>query len=140
MSETKKSDFQFVDFIINKSVFNFKQSYDEINITINPSGKLFKKDKKFELSLEVIVFDKSNNNEELIQILCTSTFLFSEDVEDKNSISSYFLINAPAIAFPYIRAYLSSLTVQSGKQALVLPTFNLSALADNLKENLTFTD
>lgn len=138
MTETNKSSFRFIDFLINKSVFSYKTAYQDVDVNIIPSGKLFTKNKTFELTLDVRVTEKDSHEEELVRILCSAIFEFDETVKDKESISSYFLINAPAIAFPYVRSYISSLTVQSGKQALLLPTFNLSPLADSLKENLTF--
>ena len=138
MIKAKKSSFHFNDFLINKSVFNYKTAYQDVHVNIAPSGKLFMKDKIFELALDVRVTEKESYKEELVKILCSAVFEFEEEVKDKESISNYFLVNAPAIAFPYIRSYIASLTVQSGKQALLLPTFNLSILAETLKENLTF--
>tara|TARA_A100000171_G_scaffold50492_1_gene62111 strand:+ start:1962 stop:2381 length:420 start_codon:yes stop_codon:yes gene_type:complete len=138
MTEAKKSSFRFIDFLINKSTFSYKSAYQDVNVNIIPSGKLFTKDKTFELTLDVRITEKEIHDEELVRILSTAIFEFEDEVKDKESISSYFLVNAPAIAFPYIRSYIASLTVQSGKQALLLPTYNLSALGDTLKENLTF--
>lgn len=138
MTKAKKSSFRFIDFLINKSVFNYKTSYQDVDVNIVPSGKLFTKNKMFELTLDVRITEEESHEEELVRILCSAIFEFDEEVKDRESISGYFLVNAPAIAFPYVRSYIASLTVQSGKQALLLPTLNLSPLADTLKENLTF--
>lgn len=46
-----------------------------------------------------------------------------------------FYKNAPAIIFPYVRAYVSSLTVLSGIDAVNIPTMNLTSIAEDLKEN-----
>lgn len=138
MTRGEKSSFRFINFLINKSTFNYKSEYPDVDVNIVPSGKLFTKDKTFELTLDVRVTEKESYDIELVRILCSAIFEFDDEVKDKESISSYFLVNAPAIAFPYVRSYIASLTVQSGKQALLLPTFNLSPLADTLKENLTF--
>lgn len=46
-----------------------------------------------------------------------------------------FYKNAPAIIFPYVRAYVTSLTVLSGIEAINIPTMNLSSIADDLKNN-----
>lgn len=138
MTKSEKSSFRFIDFLINKSIFSFKSAYQNVDVNIVPSGKLFTKTKSFELTLDVRVTEKESHEEELVRILCSAIFEFDDEVKDKESISSYFLVNAPAIAFPYVRSYIASLTVQSGKQALLLPTYNLSPLGDTLKENLTF--
>lgn len=65
------------------------------------------KDKKFDLSVEAI-------------------FMFSldEEITEKFKISDFPKINAPAIAFPYLRAYVSNLTLQSGFDPVMLPSIN----------------
>ncbi|OEY71822.1 protein-export chaperone SecB [Salegentibacter salarius] len=65
------------------------------------------KDKKFDLSIEAI-------------------FMFSldEKITEKFKISDFPKINAPAIAFPYLRAYVSNLTLQSGFDPVMLPSIN----------------
>ena len=47
MTKGEKSSFRFIDFIINKSIFNYKSAYQEVDVNIVPSGKLFTKDKTF---------------------------------------------------------------------------------------------
>lgn len=48
----------------------------------------------------------------------------------------YFAVNAPAILFPYIRAYISLLTSLSGVGTVLLPTLNLSSLSKELLNNI----
>jgi preprotein translocase subunit SecB len=56
-----------------------------------------------------------------------------ESAEDFDQVrDDYFAKNAPAIIFPYIRAYISTLTTQSGLFTVQLPTLNLSQLAGSL--------
>ena len=63
-----------------------------------------------------------------------------EDVTDEFKKSPFIEINAPAIAFPYIRAYISNLTTQSGLFTVTLPTFNLTNLGSNLKDNIQIVE
>ena len=44
-------------------------------------------------------------------------------------------INAPAIAYPFLRAYIANLFVASGYDALMLPTVNFQALAEKINSN-----
>ena len=46
-------------------------------------------------------------------------------------LSSFPKINAPAIAFPYLRAFVSNLTLQSGLEPVILPSINFVQLANN---------
>jgi len=70
------------------------------------------KDKRFDLNIEAV-------------------FIFSLDNEitEDFKVSDFPKINAPAIAFPYLRAYISNLTLQSGFQPIILPSINFVALA-----------
>ena len=70
------------------------------------------KDKRFDLTLEAL-------------------FMFSVDsqITEEFKLSDFPKINAPAIAFPYLRAYISNLTLQSGFEPIMLPSINFVNLA-----------
>lgn len=67
----------------------------------------------------------------------TASFQFSEDVIDIEDIPTYFYANSIAIVFPYLRAFISSLTIQANLKPMILPTMNLTSLSSPLKENVT---
>ena len=48
--------------------------------------------------------------------------------------------NALAILFPYIRAIVSSVSAQSGREPVILPTINLAQMFDNNKDNLSYEE
>ena len=48
-----------------------------------------------------------------------------------------FISNSIAILFPYVRAFVSTLTLQANIKPILLPTLNLSSLQDILRENTT---
>ena len=73
------------------------------------------KDKKFDLSLEAVFMFKLDAN-----------------ISEEFKLSDFPKINAPAIAFPYLRAYISNLTLQSGFEPVMLPSINFVNLS---KEN-----
>ena len=68
-------------------------------------------------------------------ILLEMVFLFNlnEKVDEKFKQSDFIKINAPAIAFPYVRSYISNLTLQSGFQPIILPSVNFVKLAADNK-------
>ena len=41
--------------------------------------------------------------------------------------------NAPAIAFPYVRVFISNITLNAGYNPIVLPSFNFIKLAEENK-------
>lgn len=63
-------------------------------------------------------------------------FLFQVDqlVDDRFKQSDFIRINAPAIAFPYVRSYISNLTLQSGFNPIILPSVNFVKLNENRKK------
>lgn len=50
-------------------------------------------------------------------------------------IPDFFYANSIAIIFPYIRAFVSTLTLQANIPPIVLPTLNLSQLRTILRDN-----
>lgn len=61
-----------------------------------------------------------------------AVFVFSMDdeIDEAFKVSNFPKINAPAIAFPYIRAFISNLTLQSGFDPVILPSINFVKLAN----------
>ena len=58
-------------------------------------------------------------------------FFFETDspITEDFKKSSFPLINAPAIAFPYLRSFLSVLTMQAGYSPIMLPSINFVEFA-----------
>ncbi len=53
-------------------------------------------------------------------------FFEFDNIPDEQMRMRFSSTNAPAILFPYVRAYISSLTALSGISPITLPTLNLS--------------
>lgn len=75
----------------------------------------------------------------VIDVEAIANYYFDKEV-DIALLESYFYINAPALLFPYIRAYISTLTNLSGYKPVNLPTLNLQRLGKELKERTTESD
>ncbi len=129
-----KSKFKFNGFQIIKSLIERSpvREQGELDIKIIPSGYIVDESKTFLLKLEVTVGEK--NNRFSANVVTLGIFEF-EDIIKSENIDSYFYINAPAILFPYIRAYISALTTLSGLEAINIPVMNLTFLEKILKEN-----
>ena len=72
------------------------------------------KDTDFDLTIEALFMFKIEGN-----------------ITEEFKLSNFPKINAPAIAFPYIRAFISNLTLQSGFEPVILPSINFVKLAEN---------
>lgn len=130
----ENSFFQFDHFIIQKSLFelNQEENVGELSIGFKSEGKLDFEKGKFNLELGIFISDSA----ETLKIEIESIGFFSFENLDRESLSNFLYINAPAILFPYLRAYISSLTTLSGIRPIVLPTLNLSSLREDLESNI----
>lgn len=76
----------------------------------------------FEISLPV------ENN--LLSIKYIATFTTSKDVDDEFKKSHFPSVNAPAIAYPYLRTFVSQFLLLSGYNPQILPTINFVNMQD----------
>lgn len=88
------------------------------------------KEELFILGIEILIKDETGNLK--IKVFAKGYFKFMNDCPE-NRKDDFMNINAPAILFPYIRAYISSLTALSGINPIILPTLNLSERKKKLK-------
>jgi preprotein translocase subunit SecB len=129
------SRFKFSDCKIKKSVIEFNDIdgvSPKLSIDIGVEGEDDRKNNRFVLTMHVNVWDEERNMS--IQVIAIGLFEFDPDCSEKE-LGTYFNTNAPALIFPYVRAYITSLTALSGTAPVVLPTLNLAYLGEKLKEN-----
>ncbi len=64
-------------------------------------------------------------------------FFFETDdiITEEFKHSSFPVINAPAIAFPYLRSFLSIITMQSGFPPVMLPSINFVEFAKTTQKH-----
>jgi len=72
-------------------------------------------EKSFELSLKAVFEFK----------------LLDHPITEEFKLSTFPKVNGPAIAFPYLRAFVSTLTLQAGLKPVILPSINFIKLAEN---------
>ena len=78
---------------------------------------------RMRLLLEVKI--DSENKAMHIDMNAEGYFEFESTITEEEK-AIFFKTNAPAILFPYIRAYIGTLTSLSGVRPVILPTLNLS--------------
>lgn len=120
------SKFRFQNFNILYSSIEIKDENTtdkKLGIELNQEGKVYENN-LYESVLDVYVFNETKSLE--IKAKLKGVFEFDNDLEEKAK-NSFFNVNAPAILFPYLRAYITSLTALSGISPIILPTINLAA-------------
>ena len=129
-----QAQFQFVNYIVKDC--RIQQSgqpiSDKMQFSINPVGDLNKKENIFELTLTVNVHDPEKNF--ILDMMIMG--VFSYQATDMNTLINFISCNSPAIIFPYIRAYVSSISCLSGCSTIIMPTLNMKQVGDVLKEQM----
>ena len=103
-----------------------------LDIDIKPSGKFLQEKSEFLLSFEFIA---KSEDKIVIDINCMACY-YLNGINKIDEIPQYFYSNIIAILFPYVRAFISNLSLQANYKPIVLPTMNLSNLKDDLKAHV----
>lgn len=118
------------------SGFNFRASQSYINgeapvglnFTVNYSGvKSEDATNRFILNFEIELHD--DNKETEIKANFIGLYDSTNEVNDEFINSTFLKVNAPAILFPFIRSYISTITINAGLEPIILPTINFAAKA-----------
>ncbi|SRR5690554_3409794 len=118
--------FRFLNYQIHESSIRISDAESvgkDLQIDIKKSNKEEEKENIYNLFFEITISDKLGSLNIFLNI--EGKFEFNKDLTDSEK-DSFFNINAPAILFPYVRAYISTLTSLSGINPIILPTINLS--------------
>lgn len=112
--------------------FNVPQNAT-LNLAFSPSGVYHEKTGVFQLSFEVAVTCEETKLE-VIRVNCWSRFIFQNPLKVEE-IPDFFYPNSIAILFPYVRAFVSTISLQANVNPIVLPTINLLPITETLKNN-----
>lgn len=108
------------------------QESENVKISFSPSGEFNLEQSIFYLKF-MFKAKQEEESKPFIQIECCAIFSFSDKISF-DEIPNYFYVNSIAILFPYVRAFISTITLQANVSPLILPTMNLVDLGDNLKK------
>lgn len=67
-----------------------------------------------------------------LALKANAAFETNDELDDTFVNSPFARINAPAIAFPYLRTFISNFTLNSGISPIILPSFNFVKLAEGI--------
>ena len=113
---------------------NIKEK-DNLALELNPCGVFFSEKGDYELFFDFTASNTVNGQKNIVvHVICKALFHFNNTCSFSD-IPEYFYANSIAIIFPYVRAFVSTVTLQANIAPIILPTLNLSALRDNLKSN-----
>ncbi len=108
-----------------------------ISLNFHPTGVFHCNTGIFSLTLDFTAsYEKEQENVNFAKIVLNADFEF-KDITSLDEVPDYFYPNSLAIVFPYIRAFISTLTLQANVRPIVLPTMNLSSLKLEFRNNST---
>ncbi|RRV35645.1 preprotein translocase subunit SecB [Stutzerimonas stutzeri] len=83
-----------------------------------------------------VTFDLTLITEEnkTINVIYASEFRTDHRIDDDFKKGNFPYINAPAIAYPFLRAFISNLTLNCGYAAIMLPSVNFVELKDRIEK------
>ncbi len=135
----EKASFSFKNYRFEKASIDIKgiSTDSSVDFKFLPKGVYNQETKTFYLHLAFIAnSDNGKVKKEIINIECDAEFEFNTALSF-DAIPSYFYPNSIAILFPYIRSFISTITLQANMPAIILPTMNLTNLQNELKDNTT---
>lgn len=101
-------------------------------IEFSPSGCFSQTTGIYKLNFDTIVTCEETSKE-VVSISCVAKFSFKDTIKGED-IPEYFYPNILAIIFPYIRAFVSTVSLQANVRPIILPTLNLMGLTNELRQ------
>lgn len=129
MMQIKLNNIQFTEIDYKVETFD-KEISSEIKTSLKFNTVFIPENDK-EYILEFYLSLKNPNPSFYLNLKVCAHFSTTEAMNDEFKNSSFLDINSPAIVFPYIRTFISNLTLNSGYNPIVLPMFNFVKIAED---------
>jgi preprotein translocase subunit SecB len=126
---TIQNAINFISFNITNVVFERPHDFKtgEFQIHIEHLSQIHKEDKNsFQTIFIVTISD--NDKKFNLQVKAIADFQIVGEIE-KEVYNSFVNINDPAIAYPYLRAFVSNIIVQAGMPPIIIPPINFTKKA-----------
>ena len=135
MTEATIARFGFSNYRIKK--FSYTESEDAtrtLKIQFFPSGLYNVINGEFRLGLIFTGTEDKENGKLILEVVSEAIFKFEAGIPFTD-IPDFFYKNSIAIFFPYLRAFVSTMTLQAHAPLILLDVMNLSNLEQPFKEN-----
>ena len=133
MKGIKKAAFGFNTYRILE--YSFRQNTEEdskVTLQFDPAGEFDPSTGRFRLYFN---FNAFNKTEELPLISAKMEAIFEfTAVNTLEELPDYFFLNSIAIVFPYMRSFISTMTLQSNGDVMILDLLNMTSLKEVLQE------
>ncbi len=87
-------------------------------------------DQNYGVNFDINVNDKSQFVEIAVEAL--GLFKTEHPMDEEFKKSDWVKLNSPAIAFPFLRSFISTVSINAGCSALILPSYNFISMAQEI--------
>ncbi|WP_315100997.1 protein-export chaperone SecB [Capnocytophaga sputigena] len=116
---------------VKSITFEFKKEIQEgeLNTSLEIKTNFLFND---EIDKEYIILFTGNFENELftLNVIFGAVFGTSESIDEDFKESDFVKINSPAIAFPFLRSFISNLTLNAGLSPFILPAYNFAKIKE----------
>ena len=123
--EKETAQFRLADYRISKSLIEIHPEKGDaaanLKVRFGHPNQIDIKDGTLVYPMGVKIEDE--NSVINIDVTMLGMFEFDKDIQETQSFTE---VNAPAILFPYLRAYITTLSSLSGIHPIILPTLNMT--------------
>lgn len=116
---------------VKSITFEFKKEIQEgeLNTSLEIKTNFLFND---EIDKEYIILFTGNFENELftLNVIFGAVFGTSETIDEDFKESDFVKINSPAIAFPFLRSFISNLTLNAGLSPFILPAYNFAKIKE----------
>ena len=123
---------QLIDTRVAKLNIDFYASEDAANESVSEmksfsfrAGFFSANEKKYLICFDLELVTECSM---LIKLEYEAVFETDDEVTEEFRNSPFIAVNSPAIAYPYLRAYVSTFLTLSGFSSIILPTMNFQAM------------
>ena len=116
---------QVLDLILNTTTVFDKKITEKLNLNLK-HGISYPKDnnKNYVITFDIEIFNVSQ--EFSLKVKYAALFQSKKEIDEDFKNSSFVQISSPAIAFPYVRSFISNLTINSGFSPVIFPSINFT--------------
>jgi preprotein translocase subunit SecB len=107
--------------------FSKKSVTDELLIKIDLNSSFSKKStNKYIIEFNLHLLNADNEENFDLKIKAIGVFKTEETITKEFKDSDFVKINSPAIVFPYLRSFVTTIISNSGYHTVILPAFNFA--------------
>ncbi len=116
---------KFPEFKVNSSDFLNDKQTEEVQMNLGYAIAFPPvNDNTFIIEFTVKLNSKTNDFDAIFKMV--ALFKSNGDVDEEFKKSDFVQLNAPAIAFPYLRSFITTVTTNAGFMPVILPSINIS--------------